>query len=340
MSLSPVYINSIGLISPQPTAEGDFRFNRFREGETRLRCIEPDYKKLINPVQLRRMSRILKLGLGATQICLNNAENTSPDAILVGTGLACVNELEIFLQSVLDGNEQSLSPIPFINSSHNTVAAQISRMLKTQSYNNTYCHRGSSFESALIDAMMLINKQEATNALLGGIDEISGHYLSLLAGIGETTVAGEGAGFFVLSAKPDVNTYACIKAVKTFYLPGAFFENITGSITTFLSDNHLSPDSIDALVLGLNGNPEDDRIYHYLTENVFPSTSQLISYKHLCGEYMTAGSFALALAAHAIREGNFPGSCILNKEVSKKPERVLIFNHYRQQNYSLVLLGK
>ncbi|MDR2621454.1 MAG: beta-ketoacyl synthase chain length factor [Dysgonamonadaceae bacterium] len=335
-----MYINSIGLISPQATAEGDFRFNCFREGENRLRCIEPDYKRLINPVQLRRMSRILKLGLGATQICLNNAENVSPDAILVGTGLACVNELATFLQAVSDGNEHSLSPIPFINSSHNTVAAQISRMLKTQSYNNTYCHRGTSFESALIDAMILINRNEATNVLLGGIDEISEHYLSILAGIGETAVAGEGAGFFILGVKPDDNTYARINAVKTFYLPGISFEHITGSIISFLNDNHLSPDSIDALVLGLNGNPDDDRVYHYLTENVFPSTLPLVSYKHLCGEYMTAGSFALALTAHAIREGNFPRSCILNKEVFRKPERVLIFNHYRQQNYSLVLAEK
>jgi 3-oxoacyl-[acyl-carrier-protein] synthase-1 len=335
-----VYINAIGLISPQPTAEGDFLFNYSHTGAIRLHCIEPDYKKLINPIQLRRMSRILKLGLGAAQICLNNGENVCPDAILVGTGLACVNELETFLQSVLDGNEQSLSPIPFINSSHNTVAAQISRMLKNQSYNNTYCHRGSSFESALIDAIMLINRQEAANVLLGGIDEISEHYLSILDRIGETAVAGEGAGFFVLSAKPNAHTYACIKTAKTFYLPGAFFENIADSIITFLNDNHLSPDSIDTLVLGLNGNPDDDRIYHQLTEKVFPVTVQRVSYKPLCGEYMTSGSFALALAAHAIRQGNFPDSCILNKEISRKPERVLIFNHYRQQNYSLVLLER
>lgn len=332
---NPLYINSIGLISPQPTAENDFRFNYFQEGKNRLRCIEPDYKKLINPVQLRRMSRILKLGLGAMQICLNRTGDIQPDAILVGTGLACINELETFLRSVSDGNEQSLSPIPFINSSHNTVAAQISRVLKNQSYNNTYCHRGSSFESALVDAIMLINSSEAENILLGGIDEISEHHLSLLTGIGETIVAGEGAGFFVLSATPNSNTYACIKAVKTFYLnPGI------GSIVSFLTDNHLSPEAIDTLVLGFNGNPDDDRIYRDLTENVFPSTVQRVSYKPFCGEYMTAGSFALALAAHSICRGSFPNSCLLNKEISRKPERVLIINHYRKQNYSLIVLEK
>jgi 3-oxoacyl-[acyl-carrier-protein] synthase-1 len=335
------YVNAFGLISPQPTtAEGDFLFNCLYDGSANcLRCIEPDYKKLIHPVQLRRISRILKLGLGAAQICLNNGGDIRPDAIVVGTGLACVNELETFLQSVLNENEQSLSPIPFINSSHNTVAAQISRMLKTQSYNNTYCHRGSSFESALVDALMLINGREAGHVLLGGIDEISEHYLTLLAGIGETVMTGEGAGFFLLGKTSNPRTYACITAAKTFYYPKSA-PLPEQEICAFLDENRLSPDSIDTLVLGLNGNPDDDRIYRHWAKNVFPSASQLVSYKYLCGEYMTAGSFALALTACAIREGRFPESCLLDKALSCKPERVLILNHYRQQNYSFVLLEK
>ena len=166
------YITSIGLISPQNTWQNDFSYDLPHENETVLRCIEPDYKKLIHPVQLRRMSRILKLGMGSAQLCLNNAVNpVSPDAILIGTGLACINDLEAFLLSILDEGEQGLSPIPFINSSHNTVAAQIARILQNHSYNNTYCHRGTAFESALLDALLLINGKEASSVLLGGIDE-------------------------------------------------------------------------------------------------------------------------------------------------------------------------
>jgi 3-oxoacyl-(acyl-carrier-protein) synthase len=278
------------------------------------------------------MSRILKLGLAGAQICLNHAVNPAPDAVLVGTGLGCINDLEIFLSAMLEGEDRGLSPIPFINSSHNTVAAQIARMLQNHSYNNTYCHRGNSFESALIDALMLIEEREASQVLLGGIDEFSGHYHTLLKNVNETVVAGEGAGFFLLDDKPGSLGRIRILSAKTFYKP-------SGDILSgFLSENNLSFNDIDTVLLGINGNKEGDKAY-YDCMGRFPTDTQFISYKHLCGEYMTSGSFALALAAHALRNGKFPNSCVVNQGKSFPPKRILIFNHYRQQNYSLIVMS-
>jgi 3-oxoacyl-(acyl-carrier-protein) synthase len=277
------------------------------------------------------MSRILKLGLGAAQLCLNDAGNIQPDAILIGSGLACIVDLETFLISIADGAEQGLSPIPFINSSHNTVAAQISRVQQNHAYSNTYCHRGTSFESALTDALMLINGQEASQILLGGVDEFSKHYYSLLEKIGEKTVAGEGAAFFILSSKPCEKTYARIASVKTFYRPSGDI------ISRFLSDAHLPVNDVDTVLLGINGDEKGDEIY-YSAMGLFPAGTQFASYKRLCGEYMTSGSFALALTAHSLNEGKFPDSCVIRN--ARPPKRVLIFNHYRQQNYSLVLAEK
>ncbi|MDR2802297.1 MAG: beta-ketoacyl synthase chain length factor [Prevotellaceae bacterium] len=323
------YLTSIGLISPQRTFENDFSCGLKMEGASILPAIEPNYKKLINPVQLRRMSRILKLGIGAAQLCINNAGGRQPDAIIVGTGLACVNDLEFFLNAIVETGEQSLSSIPFINSLHNTVAAQIARTLKIQTYNNTHCHRGASFENALLDALMLLNEKEHTQVLVGGIDEFSRHYYNLLT---EKAAAGEGAGFFLLSGSPAAKKCVKISSVGTFYAPDEDF------IARFLAEQHTPVHHLDAVVLGMNGIPSDDAVYHRLIDDFFPSGSQLASYKHLCGEYHTSSTFALALAAHAIAAGAFPAPAVLRHGKSAQPRKVLLYNHYQNCNHTLMLV--
>ena len=303
------YINSIGSISPQGTIE-----------DGHFVCVEPVYKEFINPVQLRRMSRILKMGLGASSICINNLPETEIDAIIVGTGLACIVDLEKFLLSVLNGNEQGLSPTPFINSSHNTVAAQIAMMHKITGYSNTYCHRGASFESALQDALMLLDEGEAQHILVGGIDEYSHDYQSLFSEeyYMKNLVLGEGAAFFILEKERRENTFAELKGVHSFLTCDVRYE-----ISDFLLKHDLNTTDIDIFVSGKNGNCVTDGIYDELEKECF-SNAETLYYKHLCGEYMTSTSFALGLAARQLK--------------GQKGKRALIYNHYNYINHSLILL--
>ncbi|MDR3351137.1 MAG: beta-ketoacyl synthase chain length factor [Prevotellaceae bacterium] len=325
------YLNAAGLISPQRTFENDFSCTLNTQGAAILPAIEPDYKGLINPVQLRRMSRILKLGTAAAQLCINNAGGRQPDAIIVGTGLACVNDLEVFLKSVIETDEQGVSSIPFINSLHNTVAAQVARTLKIQSYNNTHCHRGASFENALLDALMLLHEKEHRQILVGGIDEFSRHYYNLLT---TKVTSGEGAGFFLLSDLPAGENSVKISAVRTFYAPGEDF------IPRFLAEQHTPVHHLDAALLGMNGAPGDDALYRRLIDCLFPPGTPLITYKHLCGEYPTSSAFALALAARAIAAGAFPPPAILRPGKPATPHKVLIYNHYQNCNHTLILVEK
>lgn len=339
------YINSIALISPQLTYDGELLEDLVTNlSGIHFSCIEPAYKELINPVQLRRMSRILKMGLGASKICINNAKNKAIDAVVVGTGLACISDLEKFLTSVLDENEQALSPIPFINSSHNTVAAQIAMVNKITGYNNTYCHRGASFESALLDGLMLI-KEGNSNVLAGGIDEYSQHYFDIFKPLynWDTSITnirlGEGSGFFLLGDKQDENTYAKLVDVHTFINP-TNHEEVAATISKFLSKHDLSINDIDTVVLGKNGNSSTDSIYTFLENEYLNKHTSLLHFKHLCGEYMTATAFALWLAAIAIKQQNTPPCVIVSKDIdSKRPiSKVLIYNHYNNINHSLILL--
>ncbi|NJK84751.1 MAG: beta-ketoacyl synthase chain length factor [Bacteroidales bacterium] len=109
----------------------------------------------------RRMSRIVKMGICSALKCLKESGVEVPDAIITGTGFGCIEDTEKFLGSIIQNEEKMLNPTPFIQSTHNTVGAAIALKIKCNNYNNTYVHRGFSFEHALLDGLMLLNEDKA-----------------------------------------------------------------------------------------------------------------------------------------------------------------------------------
>lgn len=350
-----VYITSISNISPQPTFEQD----RFPDGlvgqESKfLSCIEPDYRNFINPIQLRRMPRILKMALASSQVCINRSPVTNPDGIIVGTGLGCLENLEKFLLSIIEDNEHVLSVLPFINSTHNAVAAQIAMLLKNHNYNITYCHRGFSFESALTDAMMLIEEKEANHVLVGGIDECTPNFVFLHDYLGywkdavnnlqllryktPGTIAGEGSAFFMLSAQRTDGTYAKLDSVSTgFALENK--EEVMSQLDMLLQNAGLTREDLDLVIFGMNGDIYFDKIYHQLQHSYFDSSSVYAYYKHLCGDYYTSTAFALWLASIIIRNQSIPDVVQLNSANRQHIRHVLIYNHIRNKEHSMILLS-
>ncbi len=349
------FITSTACISPQNTSNSLGFPNEINEYSSNiLKCVEPNYKDYINPLQLRRMSKILKMGLGASMICIKNDNQSNPDAIIVGTGLGCGEDLEKFLNSITDSNEQVLSPTPFIQSTHNMVAAQIAVVLKNHNYNMTYCHRGFSFEEALIDALMLINDGQAKSVLVGGIDEMTENNfkffnyldywkkenisnLHLFEHNNSGSIAGEGACFFSIKAE-NSNNATCINDVSLFYKPQSNCE-IEEKITSFLKKNNIEKEKLDLIILGMNGDNNFDSIYKHLIKEYFYSGSLLTNYKHLCGEYVTSSSFALWLADCILKDQYIPDVIKIDKFENKIVKNILIYNHYRNINHSLMLIS-
>ena len=167
------YINGIGAISPQEFILDPTKWAIPVVDECVFACKEPDYSQFLNPATTRRMSRMIKMGLCASKICLSDSGIEQPDAIITGTGLGCIEDTDKFLNIIIDLNEQFLAPTSFIQSTHNTISAQIALSLKNHNYNFTYVHGAFSFESALQDSLMLIQEQSAENVLLGGIEEMT-----------------------------------------------------------------------------------------------------------------------------------------------------------------------
>src|ERR1700748_35169 len=231
------YIRSASGISPQNTF-GDVGF--FQEPVeyigNRLQAIEPDYKAFIDPKQIRRMSHIIKMGVAAAQDCLNKAHIEMPGAIITGTAFGFMEDTVTFLTRIIEMQEEMLPPTAFIQSTHNTVAAQIALMIKCHNYNNTFVHKGISFENALIDGLMLLNEIEVENVLVGGTDEMIDTGFIILTRLGlfkrkpisnlalyaeksRGTISGEGAAFFLLTGEPSADNLAEFNGVKTFYKP-------------------------------------------------------------------------------------------------------------------------
>src|SRR5215475_8165928 len=123
-----MYIQSTGIVSPQPSFD-QLLNEPVIYTSNRLTCIEQDYSKIVDPKLIRRMSRIIKMGVAAGIECLNEAGNKSPDAIITGTAFGCLADTESFLGKMVENKEELLTPTAFIQSTHNTVGAQIALML-------------------------------------------------------------------------------------------------------------------------------------------------------------------------------------------------------------------
>lgn len=350
-----MYINAIGSVSPQVTFENDqFLEKVVAQDAASLYCVEPVYKTLLNPRKLRRMSRTIRMGMYAARVCLIEAEVEMPDAILVGTGLGCMEDTEGFLESIYENEEGLIAPTQFIQSTHNTISSAIALSLKCYNYNFTYVHRGFSFESALLDAMMTGREQKNANVLVGGIDELTDMYLEVTEKMGmwrkdgepdkdfkklnqPTNLPGEGAAFFMLGTEKTEKTYAEIVDLKMLYkVEKGVIEN---EIQQLLAANNLTIEDMDVVCLGMNGNRQKDTIYIGMQEGLLKN-SRLTYFKHLCGEYKTATSFALWTAAQILKTQQIPDILKYREFETPAIRHLLIYNNYGGINHSIYLLKK
>jgi 3-oxoacyl-[acyl-carrier-protein] synthase II len=347
-----VYIRSSACISAQKTFKNEgFLDDIVEYNGTRLPVIEPDFKEYIDPKLIRRMSHIIKRGVASASECLNGTGVEMPGAIIAGTALGCMEDTIAFIDRIVEGNEEMLPPTAFIQSTHNTVAAQVALALKCHAYNNTFVHKGISFESALFDAIMLLKEQEADNILVGGTEEMVDASFKVLTRLGlyksrpvsnlelfqivsRGTIGGEGTAFFLVTDKPSPDNLAELTGVKTLYQP----ENIEEAITSFLAEHGLPPEKIDLVITGKNGDTKNDAVYKSIIADLFP-TNAIANYKHLCGEYSVSSSFALWLAANILKRGEVPEIVYERDSAVDSHKTILIYNHHQNKYHSLMLLS-
>ena len=346
-----VYIKGTGNISPQMTWDDSPLLSTplTYRGEM-LSCNEPDYTRYIDLKHLRRMSRVIKMGVAAGTIALREAGIAVPNGIITGTAYGCLDDTGIFLNKMIEKEDQALNPTPFIQSTHNTIGSQIALLLQCQGYNQTYTQRAFSFENALADAMLELAETPSQSLLVGGVDEITSLSHSILRRFGifrseessldlfksatKGTLNGEGAAYFVLSGDKSPSDSVCIEAVKTIYNPVA--ASLETEILSFFQSLSLASTDVDLVLLGKSGDKNWDANLELISSSYFAASSVGV-FKHLCGEYPTASAFALWLSAKMIRENQIPDPVVL-RDANRPLNRLLIFNSFFGKQYSLILL--
>ncbi len=348
------YVNGSGIISPQLTYDDQQFLETVHEYHTNvLTCVTPDFKAYINPIQLRRLSRMLRIGLSAATICMRNANTPKIDGVIVGTGYGFLIDTAKFLEEVLGQDEKHVAPTHFMQSTYNTLAGLVALSIKCTGYNNTHVNKGFAFEGALHDAMMQLNENEAFNFLVGSYDEADPvqytinsrvkHYkkefisnLNLFDSTAEGTIQGEGSAFFSLSAIPTETTSCSLVDLRMVFKPEDENE-LSDSLNQLLSANKLSVEDVDVIISGISGDVSNDTLINLVCQKLAASTQ--IRFKHLTGEYCTASSFAFWLGATILKSQWIPEAVKVN--ISPTPssiKRVLILNQYMGRNYAMILL--
>ena len=68
------FINGVGIIAPQKTFDPEVFLTEIAHYDKNvLTCIALDFKTYIDLIQMRRLSRMLRIGLTAADICLRDS---------------------------------------------------------------------------------------------------------------------------------------------------------------------------------------------------------------------------------------------------------------------------
>ncbi len=337
------YIRAFGNISPQHSLDPElFYRQQIKPVKDSFECIEPDYSHFVDSKMIRRMSRIVKMGVAAALTCLKNGAVENPAAIITATAYGCLEDSSSFLRRMIEFNETMLSPTAFIQSTHNTVGAQIALLVKSNSYNNTIVHRDFSFENALTESMLLL-QESAGPLLVGAIDEITNDSHTILRRFGlykqtrtdsktvTGNIAGEGAAFFLLDKEATPDCVCSLKAVRTRY--GLI--NVRQETESFLQSNQMTMKNIDLVLTGHPGDTARDVPDDLLLKSVFKNT-QCFPFKSLCGDYPTATGFALWFACLLLKEQKAPQWMT---GIRFPLQNILIHNHSGDVRNSFLLIG-
>ncbi len=221
LNANKVYLLSAEQISAQEPLCEDWKENPIPLTEPLTRSREADYKQFIPPLEARRLGKILKRAIATAQVALSHASITTPEAIITGTGLGCIENTEIFLDALCRQGEDQMMPTRFMQSTHNTISSLVAIRLKAHGYNATYAHNTISFQSALHDALLQLAAGKIGNALVCAHDEMTPSYHTLLCkgGFLAGRHAAECAVSMVLSTQPTPQALCEIVGMRMLYRP-------------------------------------------------------------------------------------------------------------------------
>lgn len=286
------YIHKISSISHQDTFNKSFKLDELEILDENSELISPEYKNIINPSSLRRLSPILRMSLVNAINCSNELEF---DAIIVGTALGCLLDTEKFLNIILSSESETLSPTSFIQSTHNTIGGQISLYLKNHAYNMTFTQNSLSFEVSLIDGISCLN-EDKNNVLIGASDE----KIDFLNLIKQSLLKHK----YPLT---NISTFLNLQKSKSeneikildVYISYSFKDTIENEVINFIAKNNLTIKDIDLCYSNENINIPFKNIENFLKYSGLNLSASAFAF-HMGVQFLTQENNGIVLIINTI----------------------------------------
>lgn len=322
-----VYIKAATQISIQEPLSEAWIDNPIRYDDSYVRSIDPSFREWLNPLESRRMGKILKRALVTSMKVMRDTGISQPNAIITGTGLGCIENTEIFLNQLSTEGEEMLKPTCFMQSTHNTVSSLIAIYGKCHGYNSTYSHKGISFDSALLDAYTQIVLGEIDHALVTGNDEMTPSYFNILQRTGYIGQPGQcpaSEASVAMMLSTDGRDALCeIEDIGIRYG--------TDGVPQL-------PAAPDTILTGRNGDAANDEVYDTLRGQL-PNVQELC-YKSLFGECYTASALGVYAAAQLIYYRKVPAVMSRDGSVPSLAGNILVVNHCEGKDFTFISLAK
>ena len=103
--MNRIYIKAATQISMQQPLSEEWMTAPLEPAEPYLRSVDPNFREWLNPLESRRMGKIMKRALVTALKVMRDTAITQPDAIITGTGLGCIENTELFLDQLIDKKE-------------------------------------------------------------------------------------------------------------------------------------------------------------------------------------------------------------------------------------------
>ena len=319
------YIRSVAQVSCQEPLSESWMESANICTEDFVRSVEPAMRPFVSPIEARRMSKILKRSVATGKTALAKAGAECPDAIITGTGMGCIDNSEKFLIDMARQGESCLKPTLFMQSTHNTISSLIAISLGCHGYNNTYSQGMISFESALLDAWLIIKRGKSCNILVGAHDETTPLLAKVLRKahpefgfISETSMSA------LVSGEPGAVEIESVE-IKSNATP----EEIAST---------LDSDRDTVLMLGVAGIELNDSPYKAMLSRL-DFEPMLLQYKNLFGFNFSVSAMGLYAAYAVLESGNVPESLLFGNTATpvETPKRITIIN-YSPGTWSVIRL--
>ena len=338
---APIYIIGVAQISAQPPLCDSWIQQASPLPSAYVRADDPNFRTLLSPLESRRMGHLLKRAAVVSAAALQEAGLVTPDAIFTGTGLGCVESTEKFLEVMCRQGEQLLSPAHFMQSTHNTISSLIAIRTHCHGPNVTFSHKTFSFEQALHEALLELALGNSRQVLVGGYDEVTPSYFTLLRRSGYVGHSGQVActetSMAAALSKDSSHALACLRGFKTGHIDNPSI--LPELLHRFLNDLHVNPANLDAVLAGMNGCAENDGRYHALLSASLPDVPQL-AYKRLFGENFTVSALGFYAAVRLLQDSAWPAAteCFSEPMPLRPPRLLLLLNLSPAGNYAFSLL--